>query len=72
MLIFQRPLVTKFRQTTCDFHKRNPGKPFAGCGCTVSVTSREKTWEEMTDEEREQEVRMLATEEWLRSKEALR
>ena len=39
MLIYHNPddWKTVFESRTCDFHKRNPGKAFAGCTCMCSV-----------------------------------
>ncbi len=38
--------VTETSHTTCPFHKKNPGVPYAGCGCTGSYSRRRATPEE--------------------------
>lgn len=51
MFIVQKPMKTETKWHVCPFHKENPGKPYAGCTCSVGVSAREKTFEEMTVEE---------------------
>lgn len=53
MYIVQRPTETKVEKRTCYFHQRHPGRPFPGCTCATSFSTREKSLSEMTAEERE-------------------
>jgi len=53
MLIVQVPTKTVTSRHTCAFHKKNPGKEYAGCTCSSSYSQIAKTFEEMTKEERE-------------------
>lgn len=48
MLIQHDPdrCVAEAQRTTCAYHKKNPGKPYAGCTCSMSVGVREATPEE--------------------------
>ena len=48
-----KPQVTTMTRTTCPFHERHPSAHFPGCTCCVGVSSRDKTDEEMTDDERQ-------------------
>lgn len=38
---------TVIKKTTCLFHKAHPGVTFAGCGCSLSITSRERPADEV-------------------------
>lgn len=53
MHIVQKPTVSKVEKRTCEFHKKHPGGNFPGCTCMISFSVREKTFEEMTEEERD-------------------
>jgi len=59
MLIHHDPdrYITEAKQTTCDYHKAHPGKPWAGCTCSGSMGLREATPEEY----RARRQRRLAT-----------
>ena len=48
-----KPQVTTITHHTCPFHERHPGRTFPGCTCSSRYSSRDKTWAEMTKEERE-------------------
>lgn len=52
MLIRQPPTKSVVTIHTCDYHKRNPGKNYAGCTCSGSFAVVVKPMEEWTDEER--------------------
>ena len=52
MLIEIKPQITKSEFYPCDFHRKNPGKPYAGCTCCGSYSSRDKKPEELTEDER--------------------
>lgn len=57
MLIKQRPKISESRHHVCDFHKRYPHRrDYPGCTCMYSYSAREKTWDEMTEEERKHEL----------------
>lgn len=45
------PQVTKVEHRTCQFHQKHPGRSFPGCTCSTSVSSRNKTFKEMTPDE---------------------
>lgn len=48
----QKPQVATVEHHTCPFHEKHPGHSFPGCTCSSAYTSRDKTNDEMTDEER--------------------
>ena len=52
MFIKLPPMKSEHRQHTCEFHKRNPGKAFAGCTCFGSCSAVVKPIEEWTEEEK--------------------
>ena len=60
---------------TCEFHKRYPGEPFAGCTCSGSLMSRRRTLDEIeavkADKRRKEEDRILAQAEVIRARRAL-
>lgn len=35
-----REMESVVKHHTCDYHKRNPGKPYAGCTCSTSYGQR--------------------------------
>lgn len=53
MLIIQKPMITESSHTVCPFHKKYPGKHFAGCTCSSTYIYREKTDDEIIKDERE-------------------
>jgi len=38
--------VTEISHSTCPFHKKHPGEPYAGCSCSSSYIRRRATPEE--------------------------
>ena len=46
-----KPQICESTHHTCNFHKRHPGRPFPGCTCSASYTTRDKRDDEMTREE---------------------
>ena len=52
MLIRNKPQIVESRGTVCEFHKLHPGEQYPGCTCTAVYWTRDKTWDEMTDEEK--------------------
>lgn len=57
-----RPLVTKVERHTCPFHKKHPGRNFPGCTCSSAFMAREKTMDEMTEQERRRYLAALGGE----------
>ena len=48
MIIHEKPnQIAVSTQHTCDFHKKNPGKQWAGCTCSGSFGVRDMTDEEI-------------------------
>lgn len=53
MLIKLPPMETTVESNICSYHKKNPGKAYAGCTCSGAITSTVKPLEDWTKEERE-------------------
>lgn len=47
-----RPQIMTTKHRVCGFHERHPRDNFPGCTCSMSISSHDKTDEEMTKEER--------------------
>ena len=45
MIIEHTPQDTKIERIVCEFHKENPGVPYAGCTCSGSYLSTKKRQE---------------------------
>jgi hypothetical protein len=66
MLTLYEPDTLKLvvKGTTCPFHEQHPGVPYAGCGCSVSVTHERRSPEEVAairrKRLRDEEDRILA------------
>ncbi len=52
MLIKQPPMITETSHNTCGYHKRYPGKNYAGCTCSGSFSLRVKPIEDWTEYEK--------------------
>ena len=52
MYVVSRPMVVTTKHHTCPFHERHSGANFPGCTCGGSHSSREKTLDEMTEDEK--------------------
>jgi hypothetical protein len=52
MYIVLRPTICTSERRICEFHKKHPGHNFPGCTCSCAISSREKTLEEMTEDEK--------------------
>ena len=76
MLIYHDPDAweTVTTSTTCAFHEKNPGVPFAGCCCSFSSGQRPRPPEEAAARRakrvREEEDRILAAADAIRARRA--
>lgn len=52
MLIRQPPTTVEVTHHVCDYHKRHPGKPYAGCTCSGAYKSRVKPMKDWTEAEK--------------------